>query len=208
MASAQDVNNATTDFFPPLPGSSASAASSDLCGTCNTPTRMDAIGCDRCETWFHPSSMCLGLPDEVVNNIVEYDGQGIAFICTECRSNSGKSGGSVPNSAFKQLFQTVKKLCETVQTLSMQSNSTNRVQGEQTTHTRNPGTSQASPNASDVDHLRVLIREEAREIEERNKRKTSIIIRGVEVQSTDRVNATLDPVFRHLLGAPVNLTAN
>ena len=101
----QDANNAPPgDSCPPLPAHPDMAASiiSDFCGTFNTQTSTGAIGCDRCEIWFHPS-MSLDLPDQVVDNIVGYDGQGIGFICTECRSKSGKAG-SVPDSAFKQLF--------------------------------------------------------------------------------------------------------
>ena len=197
---AQDVNN---DPSSPLSNHSGAAVSngSDPCGTCNIQTRMDAIGCDHCETWFHPSSMCLGLPDQIVNNIIEYEGQGIAFICTECRSKSSKSG-SVPDSAFKQLFQTV-------QTLSARQDSNSSVQDAQTTLYRPDPlsrTSQPSSFASDRDNLRTIIREETRELEERNKRKSSIIIRGLEAQSTALASAAFDPVSTHILGSPVALS--
>ena len=93
-------------------------STNDLCSTCNITTMQYAVGCDRCSKWFYPSSMCMGIPDQLVNSIREY-GDGIAFICTECRTGSG-GGGIVSDSAFKQLFLTVKEVCETVQTLSAQ----------------------------------------------------------------------------------------
>ena len=207
----QNVNNTHSSPFPPLTNPPGAAASniSDPCGTCNTQTGIDAIGCDRCVAWFHPSSsMCLGLPDPIVSNIIEYDGQGIAFICTDCRSKSGKSG-TVPDSAFKQLFQTVKKLCETVQTLSAKQDSINSEQDESTHHRLYPSPTLPPPSSStesDRDHLRTLIREETRELEERSKRKSSIIIRGLDVHDAASVGVAFDPVSRHIVGSSITLS--
>ncbi|KAK4322549.1 hypothetical protein Pmani_006728 [Petrolisthes manimaculis] len=80
---------------------------------------MDAVGCDRCSKLFRPTSMCMGIPDQLISGIQDYGGGGVLFVCTECRS-SGGSGEGVSASAFNQLFLTVKKLCETVQSLSGQ----------------------------------------------------------------------------------------
>lgn len=94
-------------------------SSSDLCGTCNCITGADAIGCDKCTNWFHPTSMCLGLPFQMINSIQEYGVTGIVFVCTKCRT-SINNGSDMSQSAIKLLFQTVKKLCETVQPLTSQ----------------------------------------------------------------------------------------
>ena len=56
------------------------------CGTCSAGIGDDPIGCDRCEKWFHPSSLCMGIPESVIANIREYGGSGISYICTGCRS--------------------------------------------------------------------------------------------------------------------------
>ena len=83
-----------------------------------------AIGCDRCDAWYHPSSMCLGLPDHVVQAIAEYGGAGIVFICTNCKisqpSTSTSDNDSINAAAFKQLHQTVKALCKSFTELSEQ----------------------------------------------------------------------------------------
>ena len=55
-----------------------------MCGTCTAPVGDEAIGCDRCDGWFHPQSMCMGLPAPLINDIVALDGKGILFVCLQC----------------------------------------------------------------------------------------------------------------------------
>ena len=93
----------------------------ESCGTCSQGVSDEAVGCDRCRSWFHPTSLCLGIADTVIGSI-KSNPDAIAFICTQCRSavsssvNSATSQG-VNQAAFNQLFQTVKKLCESVSVL-------------------------------------------------------------------------------------------
>ena len=56
-----------------------------LCGTCNVDVGDSPIGCDDCETWVHSTEMCSGLPETVLDAILEYDGHGIKFQCMNCR---------------------------------------------------------------------------------------------------------------------------
>lgn len=178
-----------------LSGGLAGSSSSDSCGTCNLLCGNDAVGCDKCYVWFHPSSMCLGLPEQLVRDIGEYGGSGIAFICTDCRSQNDTEQ-AVDKLAFRQLFQTVRQLCETVSTLSEQMS--RLVSGQQSSVlSRTPG---------DED-LRVVIREEMREMEERNKRKSSIIIRGMDVPTTTHLNEQFQQVATHLLSCQVPLSS-
>lgn len=168
----------------------------DLCGTCHLLVGDDATGCDRCSSWFHSSSMCLGLPDSLVSSIREH-GDAIAFICTDCRvGDRPVGGGGVGEAAFRQLFQTVKKLCETVQILSDQMR--NIVDGSVRQG--------IPPNPPPVEGTRVLIREEIREMEERKKRRLSIIVTGLNIPDDSNLSAAFDPVARHLTGGPVPLS--
>ena len=45
----------------------------------NMNTDDSAIGCDRCDTWFHCSEMCLGLPGDVFSCLSRYGGEGIVL---------------------------------------------------------------------------------------------------------------------------------
>ncbi|KAK3871549.1 hypothetical protein Pcinc_023315 [Petrolisthes cinctipes] len=206
---AQNVNNSGQVGVPslsqPIPslGTASNNSSSDLCGTCNGITGTDAIGCDRCTNWFHPSAMCLGLPDQLITSIQEYGGTGIVFVCTECRTGSS-DGGGVSQSALQQLFQTVKKLCETVQSLTSQVAVLSSGSGT-ASQPQSPGLALGlDPGpAPDRDQLRTLIREETREIEERHKCRHSIIVRGIKAISVDAFKPMFDSVCTYLTGSHV-----
>jgi hypothetical protein len=58
----------------------------------------------------------------------------------------------------------------------------------------------------DGEQMRFTIREEVREVEERRKRKQSVIIRGLDVRSNDELGNAFDPVARKLIGGPVLLS--
>ena len=106
--------------------------------------------------------------------------------------------GGVRQLAFRQLFQTVKKLCETVQALSEQVSGMVTDAGGHAAagHTRSPP----------VEGTRLVIREEIRELEERRKRRLSIVIRGLSVPSCEELNQAFDPVAKKLTGGPVLLS--
>ena len=51
------------------------------------------MGCDRCNNWFHASSMCVGLPSSLIDEIRKYGGAGVAFICIDCQTCVPATGG-------------------------------------------------------------------------------------------------------------------
>ena len=52
-----------------------------------------------------------------------------------------------------------------------------------------------------------MIREEIREMREREKRVTSVIVRGIDVTSDDDFGAAFDPIANHLLGSSLNFSS-
>ena len=79
---------------------------------------------------------------------------------------------SVSEQAVKQLFDTVKSLCATVANLT---NDMRMLRME------NVGHSNANPvNTTESESFRLAIREEVKEMEEREKRKSSIVVKGLE----------------------------
>ena len=147
--------------------------------------------------------LCLGVPDYIVRAIRDHGGDAIVFICTDCRlgDGSGQSGssgndGGVGELAFRQLFQTVKELCKTVKILSEQVGGLIAGAGGQTVHSQPPP----------VEGTRLVIREEICGLEERRKRRLSIVIRGLAVAGSEELNQAFDPVARKLTGGPVLLS--
>ena len=89
-----------------------------------------SVGCDSCNPRYHPTHVCTGLLDSIINTIKEFGGRGINFCYTSCRlegrsgSNGPQSGsivdGSVsePEHAVKQLFETLKSFSAEMATLT------------------------------------------------------------------------------------------
>ena len=175
----------------------------DKCSFCSVSIGADSVGCDKCERWFCPSTMCLGVPDNVVRSFLGEGGDAILFVCTECRiSESRGSPSSSQGLASQQMLQTIKGLCTTISSLvqqvaMLQQNVTSLLSAGGSTG----GGSQSQSDPSSQAVIRESIREEVREVREREKRKDSVIIRGVA--RPDQVPIILNDVSHHLLGRSV-----
>ena len=148
----------------------------------------------------------MGLPLQIIQNIADFGGEGIAFICTECRATTSASGGNgnrdgdaISVGAFKQLHQTVKTLCKTVQELSEQV----RVMtcNPQPAHRQSPSPPVSQPPSSD--NLRLTIREEIREMDERQKRKHSQIMKGWKTTTTAQASEFFKQLTQKLIGSEI-----
>ena len=105
-------------------------AAPDLCGTCNLLVGDNSIGCDKCEVWLHATEMCSGLPQKVIDVILEYSGEGINYMCMKCRviraSTAGQGSGGSPSAradkfmadTLQQLFQQLRGMTTVLSSLS------------------------------------------------------------------------------------------
>ena len=91
------------------------------CGLCNSTVGDDAIGCDVCPNWYHPSPQCTGLRSAATDCILKDGDSGILFKCSSCRcsntsSSSGNTSGTTSelNTALIQVFEIVKSLAVNV----------------------------------------------------------------------------------------------
>ena len=55
------------------------------CGMCMASLGDVSIGCVGCNSMYHTTRICLGLPESVIDSIKEYSDKGINFCCTSCR---------------------------------------------------------------------------------------------------------------------------
>ena len=158
-----------------------------LCVTCQRDVAEDAsIACDSCERWIHTTEMCTGLPRKLLDALVEHDGSGINFLCTLCRiskqkgaSSSSQSQGPMMVELIMQLFQQIQGICMNPQALTEQARASPGL-------TEAPGAAPSTQNQNPVPptppasaEYRTAIREEVRELAERDKRKHSVIIKGL-----------------------------
>ena len=204
------------------------------CVSCMRDVGDDAIGCDECEGWVHNSEMCSGLTQDMIDAIARYSGNGIKFVCTKCRvhnsSEKGKPQGSPDNQMgvlVSQLFQQIKGICSVVQDLIGKVEALSSTVRPPSGNTSGPtgqnegssyaavagahsskSTSQTLPALASVspDSYRRLVREEVRELDERKKRRCSLVIRGLETTSAEEAARRFSQVTEFLIGDKVCLT--
>ena len=149
--------------------------------------------CGECHRPFHPDRLCLGVEQDVIDVLLR-DSQGaVRYVCCGCRSGVGtdRSLGS-GQSAFKQLLSIVgglvaevKELTETIG--SMRGNGSDNVSTRQHSQVASVGAVADSLNGQSV-------MGEVRELYEREKRKCSIILRGVGEVTLDEVQTTFSSI--------------
>ena len=183
------------------------------CVSCSGDVGDSAIGCDRCERWVHNTVMCSGLPQHMIEAIAKYEGAGISFICTNCRLDRGNSpsGSQVPsNEIIVQLFQQIKGICSTVKELVDQVKAlTTAVPAPQPAApapppvpipSEIPGSQQPTPD------YRSIVHEELKEMKERDKRRQSVIIKGLRATSSSDLMAKFEQLTEQTMGTKVVLS--
>ena len=179
------------------------------CVSCSKEVGDNAIGCDKCENWVHSSEMCSGLPQKVIEAITEYDGRGINFVCTKCRIRRESSCTGNPQplmiELMDQLFQQLRGLCNTVQGLIEQVQTLSTKPSPQpsppTLVTDHPLTSSLPP-----DGYKTAIRQEIKEMNEINKRRNSIIIKGLAADSPQDLSQKFSLLTQEVMGTPVTIS--
>lgn len=206
-----------------------SGQSSDVhdCGMCGHPVGQSAIGCDRCSRWVHPTEMCSGLPSDAISTIADLSGDAVLFICTNCRiqpSDKAKTrlesgdANSSHNQLIQQLFLSVKGICSAVMGLTARMDrilSENQTSATVITQAQpqaplpgNPTqpTSTGPASHPESDEYRAVIRQEMREIQERAKRKQSVIIKGMHANSPRDLSTKFGDLSLTFTGTRVELT--
>ena len=196
----------------------------------------DPIGCDKCETWVCSTEMCSGLPQNVIETIIQYDGSGIQFVCLKCRVSLTTAGGSTRTSNYQpqlaeiitQLAQQIKGICCELRDLkahvqgltqAQQSAQTNApspsapttsagsAQPHDQVHQRDPSVPAAStPSQPAGKEYRAIVRDELREIREQEKRRQSIIVKGLKASSAPDFEIKFEQLCDDVMGAKVDVS--
>ena len=201
----------------PAQSETQSKSTAHNCGMCGHQVGDDSIGCDKCSNWVHPTEMCSGLPKEAISTIASLSGDAVLFVCTSCRAKPAKvttrQGGATSHSSeelIQQLFLSVKGICAAVMDLTARmdrafSGQTSAappppVQTQPTTQPINPAP------ASDSVEYRAMIRQEMRELQEREKRKQSVVIKGMHASSSEELTRKFRELSFSFTGTRVELT--
>ena len=139
--------------------------------------------------------MCAGLPPSTIAEVLRHKGKGISFQCTKFRiSHSSKSSSSSDladmRTGMNQMFEMISGLCAYVRSLTdkLDSNFSSSVRGGGAAHGGGAVGGAAAGSSSVVPAGSAdLFRAEVRELHEREKRKDSVIVKGI---STDQISNT------------------
>ena len=179
----------------------------ETCGLCSVATGNDSIGCDKCPQWFHPTTMCTGLKLNTIICIQEEGGDAVRFVCSACRckgnlqlSSDTSSSPSSPMSdpAMLQLFNIVKSVAESVAQMTQQVNHLVNISQK-----FSPSSSNSPSAVSQNSSQNILSREnlyvEMREFEERQKRRDSVVVRGIRGGSDQEFSQAFGNVASSIL---------
>ena len=171
------------------------------CKFCNLVLNIETITCDRCQHQFHPSGNCTGLKPLTIRAILEEGSDGIKFVCVACRCAPGTTQNGEWKEALGQVFELVRSLSIGVANLTK---TVNKVV------LNSPQVSQTASAASDhpITNSNANITLEKKdlytelwEFEERKKRLSSVIVRGINATNNAEFSNQFKAVYRHLLNA-------
>ena len=129
--------------------------------------------------------MCSGLPQDVLDAILKHGGHGIKFSCMKCRLGNPQGKGKRSSGADKEMKETLQQLfrqfggmCAVLTDLSCLvkalTQGTGAVPQPTAPAQQSAPPAPSLPTAPDC----TLIRDELREMREREKRRNSIIVFG------------------------------
>ena len=195
------------------------------CGTCSRDTGDSAIGCDDCQVWVHGTEMCSGLPTDLIHAIIKHGGEGIKFSCMRCRlqpssppgeGSEADAGPEISQShiveTIQQLFQQFRGMCNMISDLSDELKCL--VKAMKSPPALNPSQAPVpappppdhTPSPAEQPAICSVIAEELREMREREKRKQSVIIKGLKAKTPAEVVHLFKELSSTKLGCEVTLS--
>ena len=177
------ANRSKTKSVPPT--------NSFPCITCNQEVVGDSICCNGCQRWVHLKQGCSGLPTRLGSEIMKSNSDAIQYICTACRTTPQNQPNSINKltQGIEQLFLTVQGLASKVAEID---------------NWRETQQAQRNSMASiDSNLIRATIKSELVELREQDKRRASLVVRGITYQSENDFKQKFNEVSNRLLGRTV-----
>ena len=193
-------------------GDKAGSSTKDVqhCVSCSKVANDSAVGCDICERWVCNTEMCSGLPKQLLDAINAYDGGGISFICIKCRierQNTPSKAQPQMMELISQLFQQMQGICNTLQGLVEK---VNLLSSQPKTQTQPlPASSHPKPVQTPVmpmEQYREMVKDEVKEMQEREKRRHSVIVKGLKAKTTEECATNFKRMTEEVMGVGITLS--
>ena len=159
--------------------STGNVASCSLC--LSSLEGFDVVGCGDCSRNFHAEKRCLGVDDSVIKVLLGDNGGAVKYVCCTCRL--GTKTDSREEGCTVQILGIISSLAADIKVLTESVMKLQQSEPKPLIIPESGSNPEISPNGSLGNNNGVMHREdvllEVREICEREKRKESIILRGV-----------------------------
>lgn len=171
------------------------------CSLCQMVVSGRVVECGGCHSVFHPAVSCLGVGQSVVNVLIGTESSAIRYFCCVCRGRDNSAlpveqatGGQTATlqilTMIGSLVADVKKLSERVEQAVVGQRAATVVQSSES--------SENVPNGDIPSLSRKDVLSEVREMYERDKRKSSVVLRGLGNVTVQQASSTYAAVCRHL----------
>ena len=175
--------------------------STPSCSLCHMVVNGQVVKCGGCQGLFHPAVSCLGVGQSVVNVLIGDESSAIRYFCCVCRDRDNSAlpaeqatGGQTATlqilTMIGSLVADVKKLSERVEQAAVGQRATTVVQSSQSPEN--------IPNGDNPPLSRKDVLSEVREMYERDKRKSSVVLRGLGNVTVQQASSTYAAVCRYL----------
>ena len=144
------------------------------CALCNVQLSGRSVSCGGCGSCFHPEPLCLGVGESIVAALLE-GGDAISYRCCRCRGGGDVGSVGRDSGAVGQIMGIIGSLVSQVRDLAA---TVAALQGNRAVSNPSPVT-EGPAQASQSPIVGSSVMSEVREIYEREKRKTSVILRGL-----------------------------
>ena len=176
------------------------------CGLCGTDVGDESIVWTCCSKAYHPTSACTGLKPLSIQCLREEEDSAISYTCTSCRCAPSRVAGSSSSNmqgsdgewkvAVGQVLEIVKSLASNMNALSASVSSVlNNSQNAGLQDRTETPTIRSESGISRND-----LYTEMWEFEERKKRASSVIVRGIQANNITDFADKFRVVFQFLLG--------
>lgn len=167
------------------------------CSLCGCAVEGGGIGCGHCDRVFHAHTSCLGVSNTAIGALLEAVDGSLSYKCCHCRCGAAAGQGDLVNGGgMNQILSIIGSLVAEVRALSAGRPSQEAPCIPQQSHGGVGLCAQGSPPG--IGSPAASVSEDVRELYEREKRKSSIVIRGAGNIPVDQVQSVFDRICSHL----------
>ena len=186
-ASQSPVELQTNNLKSSVLGGLGTVAAIQPCNFCQRTIGGGVVRCDRCDSPFHAETVCLGVNQASIDVLLGDLSGALRYVCCSCRGGWGSGSGTASETgvAFQQLLTIVGTLVGEMRSFFAEANSSSS--------SVRSGSDQKSPGVNER-----LVVEQIREVNEREKRKASVIFRGSRAESAEHLQTEVQQVCSYL----------